>query len=209
MKNLISRGAYNIKEGDTMNLQKLIAVCIAVSASVLIACKPTTENEVKKYSYNVESVTKQIALFPAFKPMLNKLLSDAKAKWDASNALSSSDEKAKAMKAANDLFIDNSISGGLNSYTGHVENVKKLQRELYSNKDRQYAYTISRAISDGDRALTEAGDLVTKAAPKDDTDAAEIIKKANGVLISKEGDLGRLKKSLEPKKDTSTSVKKK
>ena len=190
-----------------MTLNKSALCFTLVAAISIFSCKPTAENEIKKYGYNTESVNKQIAQFPAFKPMLAKLLADAKVKWDAASAISGSDEKAKAMKAVNDMFIDNSISGGLNSYTGHLENVKRLQRELYSNKDRQYAYTISRAIADGDRALSEASELIGRAAPKDDAEASEIIKKANGVLISKEGDLERLKKSLEPKKDTTTKKK--
>lgn len=192
-----------------MNQRNFYAGIFAFIMIFILSCKPNVENEIKNYAMNVETVTKKIARYPQFKAILEKFLADAKAKWDAGNAISGGEEKAKALKAVNEMFIDNPVARGLGSYEGHIDNVRKLQKELAAVNDRQYAYTISRALVDGDRAVAEARDIVFKSVPKDEADGAEIIKNANGVLISKEGDLNRLKKAVTPKTETPAPVKKK
>lgn len=194
---------------------KFIAfVSLALFVVVLAGCKTSPEAEINKYKSNVDSVTKSIAKYPSVKPVFDSLLSDASAKWAIAEKIPDNEKKIKEMQSVNSLFSSNKTISGLNSYEGQIAKVQKLQKELAENKEKIYQNGIKKNNSEADKSLKEAKTLVDKAKLKTDADGEALFKKANGILISKAGDLERFKKSITPekakdKKDDKKDAKKK
>ncbi len=173
----------------------------------LMACKPSIENETKKFENNKQTVASFAAKYAAFKPLLDEATKKAQGLWDEALKINKEEDKAKKMAEANEALSGNPVYSGLNSYEGHVDRVKKLQNDLqpYTSKF-QYRSIASSAISGGTAALAEAANIISTAKPTAVDNAAEFIKKANSILIDAEGKMERAKKQI---KGSSSSKKKK
>ncbi len=84
-----------------------------------------------------------------------------------------------------------------------------MKGELRSYRKREHRSTVQNAIEEGNRGLSEAGIIMKDAKPSNMQEAEELVKKANGVLISTEGTLNRAKKKIKGKKKKIIKKKKK
>ncbi len=168
--------------------------------TLLIACKPDVKNETEKYNNNQISLKKFAAKYPAFNSQLVIVSQSAAKLVEESNKIKDEEQKAKKMAEANSVFTDSVVFRQLNSYDGRKERIIDLKVKLQSYKKLKYRSTVKNATDAANRGLSESGQIMNEAKPATKEEAEEILKKANGILISTEGTLDRAMKKIKGKK---------
>ncbi len=181
-----------------------LVLLLSVFAVIVIGCKPSVKNEINKYGHNVDAVKKFMIKYPAFKTQIDELSQSAAKIMAEAKALKDIEKKAEKMAKANDVFEDSDFFGQINSYDGRLARIYELQSKVRGRaslrKYSSYKSQMLDAVASSEKSIQDAARIMTDAKPTDQKSAFEEAKKANEILISTEGSLGRAKKLGKKKK---------
>lgn len=171
---------------------------VAFIAVALAACKPTTKGETDSWEANKKALNEAVTAFPAFKAVLDKKMADAQAKWDEALKQTKEEEKAKAMKAANEFLNDlvNQFSQVSSKTKGVEDAIAKFNAKKLDKAQDLVRY---KAVNEAQKALKEVADTMAKAKAATEEEAKAVTKDVIGKLIGIQGDIDRAIKSVEPK----------
>jgi len=182
-----------------------LAIFGCISFVLITGCKPTSKNEITYWENNKKDLAEATAAYPNFKPLLDRKMADAQKMWDEAGKLSSEDEKAKKMKAANEFL--NELLGQFTEIKykkkGISDTITKFNNKMLAKNEDAIRY---KAVHTAMGVLSEVDAALATAKPATEADAKVITKDQISKLISAQGAIDREMKAVEPKK---TDAKKK
>ena len=155
---------------------------ILLSALALLsACKPSVENETRKWGHNLSNAQTALAKYPNFGKHATPLVNQAKADWQKALSITDEEKKAEAMKAVNKQFS----KGLLGKLTQVIYKDKSINDDLNKLSKKQVPksilYRIKNKIASARSKQSEAKRLMYAA----DTSTLESSTKAVEAAISK------------------------
>ncbi len=155
-------------------------------ALVLGACGPSVDGEKKTWERTNANVKTLSADYPTFKTVMEAQQKTATAAWTAAGKAGGDEEKAKAMKAANESLskLVNRV-GEVKSKTEGVESTIAKLGKLKLPKDKSKKR--SAAMAKARQALTDVSKAMAEAAPTDEASAMAALDPIISKLISAKG----------------------
>jgi len=164
----------------------------------LVSCGSSPENEINKWETNMASMTEMKESYPAFTKVLDNDLRTAKSKWQEAQKMDG-DAQIEKMAEANKIFTSGYIAN-LGSTQYKIEDIVEKQEKInglkLSQTQRDNANT---AIEESNLSIQKAKQILQKITNTPD-EASEVVKEANGELISAAGALDRFIKANKPSK---------
>ena len=164
----------------------IIFLLFLLLSILIIACKPTTKSETNKFNQNQQRIVTLINIYPKFKFYLAELSKKAERIFNESNAIADEDKKAEKMLEANKAVRNDKLFSQLEYYTGLLESVDKIKKELRVIIDQKYRTIIHDAIEYSNYKAMEAAEIIKYSRPQSYNDALLDIDNANGILLQAE-----------------------
>jgi len=148
----------------------------------LASCGSSPENEINKWETNMASVTEMKQSYPAFTKILDNDLRTAKSKWQEAQKMDG-DAQIEKMAEANEIFTSSYITN-LGSTQYKIEDIVKKQEKINDLKLSQIQRdNANTAIEESNMSIQKAKQILQKVVSTSD-EASEVVKQANGELIS-------------------------
>ncbi len=168
-------------------------------AALVTACGPSVDGEKKTWERTNKNAGELAATYPTFKTVLEAQQKSAKTAWDAAAKASGDEEKAKAMKAANE---------GLGKLVNRVGEVKSKSESVQSTitklgklkLPKDQSKKRSEAMEKARTALAEVDKAMSEAKPADEAAAMAALEPIISKLISAKSEASRTLKKYSKKK---------
>jgi hypothetical protein len=173
-------------------LASSVAVALAVGISVSFACKPSTKGETQAYERNKIELSELATRWSGFKAVADAKAAEVEPKWTAALEVSDEEQRAEAMKAANDGFepLLNKLSQVKSKSEGLESTMGKLRRiRLNTSANRSRREDV---LEDAQVALDGVDDAMNAAEPADEAAAVAICEEQISALISAAGPVNRM-----------------
>ncbi|AFM04550.1 hypothetical protein Fleli_2170 [Bernardetia litoralis DSM 6794] len=95
----------------------------------LSSCTPTTENELKKWEVNKNTINELKVGYPTFSSLLESDFEKMQAKWEESQKITDEEKKAEEMNQINNLFYSGYIQD-LFSVNSRLEEIEEQKQKI-------------------------------------------------------------------------------
>jgi len=172
-------------------MKKKLGFIFLISMMLLIiACgKPSVQNETNKYNHYQTNLKQMAAKYPAFHSFLVKISQNSHKFIKEADKIEDQVKKAEKIAESNKVFEDSTFYGQLNSFDGRVKSITKKRINLGKYYKKKHKTKVKNTISNADKALSKALEIMKNAKPENLQLASVEVKKANGVLIGVEHQL--------------------
>lgn len=191
-------------------MKQVVALFVAslFAGALFVSCKPKASNELQYWENNKKDFASVTVKYPNFKEILDKNMADATKMWDEALKITKEDDKAAAMKKANEKLT--SVMGQLTQIDSKSKSLEDAIAKFNAKKLTKDQDKIrGKAVAEARKALADVAGAIAKAKPASDEDALKAAKEGIDNLISAQGALDRAMKSVEPKKADAPAKKKK
>jgi len=140
---------------------KKLFTFLLVTLFAINACGPTLESENEGWQKNLDAMAKLKTDYPAFTPLIDKKLEEAKKTWDEAQGISNEEQKLDKMVAANDL-LERGTVGNLKNMKSKISSLKSKKESLMKMKTPDYKmesrakdafYAVDDAVKKADKVL--------------------------------------------------------
>lgn len=164
----------------------------------LASCGSSPKNEINKWETNMTSMIEIKQNYPAFTKVLDNDLRTAKSKWQEPQKMDGNTQIEK-MAEANEIFTSGYIAN-LGSTQYKIENILKKEEKINDLKLSQIQRDNANiAIEESNISIQKAKQILQKVVSTSD-EASEVVKQANGELISAISALDKFIKANKPSK---------
>lgn len=141
-------------------MKKLFTI-LFITIFAINACGPTLESSNEDWQKNLKAMDKLKVDYPAFTPLIDKKIEEAKKIWDEAQGISNEDQKLEKMVAANRV-LDAGPIGGLRNMKSKISSLKSKKESLMKMKTPDYKLEMraNTAYSSVDKAIKEANDVL-------------------------------------------------
>ena len=174
------------------SFRRLALPLSTLALAFVLACKPSTEGETKKYERNKIELAELTTTWPGFKTIGDAQLATAEEAWKSASDVAGEEERAKAMEAANEAFdpLLNKLSQVKSKSERLEERIRKL-RNIRLNTKKNKARR-EQVIEDASAVLAQVDAAMTGASPADAGTADAFLQDQIGKLISAAGPIDRM-----------------
>lgn len=165
------------------NLKPFTFMLVLAIALALTGCKPSVEGQTDDWKANVAHVDQLITDMPQFATPLNSVKTKAEAAWAEAEKVSGDDQKAEAMKSANDI-IEKGFAGQLHELQGLIDEIASIRKKLAGKTmSKSLIAKLNDAVDPANEAVEKAN-LVMEMGAETEAEATASVGAAHDKLVS-------------------------